>query len=97
MNTLLDAASVVLIMGGGFFFFAGTVGLLRFRSVYMRLHALTKADNMGLGLTIAGLVLHTASVSEAVTLVLIWLLILVSSATACYLLADVAFHRDESK
>ena len=38
-----------------FFFFAGTVGLLRFPDSLSRLHALTKADNLGLGLIVLGL------------------------------------------
>ena len=34
---------------------AGTVGLLRFPDALTRLHALTKADNLGLGLIVLGL------------------------------------------
>jgi multicomponent Na+:H+ antiporter subunit G len=49
--------SAVLILLGAFFFLAGTLGLLRFPDVYTRLHALTKADNLGLGLTVLGLAL----------------------------------------
>ena len=79
-----------LLLSGAFFFLAGTVGLLRFPDVYTRLHALTKADNLGLGLTTAGLILQADSVPGALKLVLIWLLVLVTSATACYLIAGSA-------
>ena len=34
---------------------AGSVGLLRFPDTLTRLHALTKADNLGLGLVVLGL------------------------------------------
>ena len=47
-----DLLSTVLLIAGGVFFLAGTLGLLRFPDVYTRLHALTKADNVGLGLEI---------------------------------------------
>ena len=47
--TLTDYATACLLILGGIFFLAGTVGLLRFPDVYTRLHALTKADNVGLG------------------------------------------------
>jgi multicomponent Na+:H+ antiporter subunit G len=39
---------------GVFFFIAGTAGILRFPDAYSRLHALTKADNLGLGLIALG-------------------------------------------
>jgi len=47
---LTDILTILLLTAGAFFFLAGTVGLLRFPDVYTRLHALTKADNLGLGL-----------------------------------------------
>lgn len=46
----LDLLSDLLLVIGGFFYFAGTVGLLRFPDIYTRLHALAKADNLGLAL-----------------------------------------------
>ena len=47
--------SIILIWGGVGFFVAGTIALLRLPDLYTRLHALTKADNLGLGLLVAGL------------------------------------------
>lgn len=85
-----DVLSVVLVLAGAFFFLAGTVGLLRFPDVYTRLHALTKADNLGLGLVAAGLALQAASPSVALKLVLIWLLVLPAGATAAHLVANAA-------
>jgi len=46
--SLLDLFSVAAISAGALFFFAGTVGLLRFPDSLTRLHALAKADNLGL-------------------------------------------------
>jgi monovalent cation/proton antiporter MnhG/PhaG subunit len=51
----LNVFSVAAISFGVFFFLAGTVGLLRFPDTLTRLHALTKADNLGLGLIMLGL------------------------------------------
>lgn len=87
---LLSAASLCT---GAFFFVAGTVGLLRFPDVYTRLHALTKADNIGLGLVVTGLALQAPSPAVAGKLVLIWLLVVVASASACHLVARAAMHR----
>ena len=49
MSALVNLLSCALIGAGVFFFLAGTVGLLRFPDSLTRLHALTKADNLGLG------------------------------------------------
>jgi multicomponent Na+:H+ antiporter subunit G len=90
--TVTDAAALVLMGAGAFFFFAGTVGLLRFPDVYCRLHALTKADNLGLGLITVGLILRDGSLLVAAKLGLIWLLVLLASAAACHLTARAALR-----
>lgn len=81
------------MFAGLFFFVAGTVGLLRFPDVFTRLHALTKADNVGLGLVVAGLALQADTPVIALRLVLIWLLMLAASATVCMLVARAAWQR----
>lgn len=80
------------MVSGAFFFLAGTAGLLRLRDVYSRLHALTKADNLGLGLIVAGLIFQADSWQEAGKLVLIWVLVLWASATVCHLIARSALR-----
>ena len=55
MNLALDIFTVSAVSAGAFFFLAGTVGLLRFPDSLTRLHALTKVDNLGLGLVVLGL------------------------------------------
>jgi multicomponent Na+:H+ antiporter subunit G len=69
------------------FFFGGSVGLLRFPDFYTRVHALTKADNLGLGFVVIGRMVQADSGVVAMKLLLIWFLILFSSATAAYLMA----------
>ncbi len=86
----LDAVSALLLASGAFFFFAGTVGLLRFPDVYTRLHALSKVDNLGLGLVVLGLMVRADSWPVALELALIWGLALAAAATASYLVATSA-------
>ena len=69
------------------FFMGGSIGLLRFPDFFTRLHALTKADNLGLGFVVIGGLVQADSWSVAFKLLLIWGLVLVSSATATYLMA----------
>jgi len=84
---MLEIASTVLLVIGAGFYFAGTLGLLRFPDVYTRLHALTKADNLGLGFLVLGLALQADSLAAALKLLLIWPLTLAASATVGYLIA----------
>lgn len=89
MNWLLHGTTAVLVGIGLVFFLAGTAGLLRFPDVHSRLHALTKADNLGLGFVTLGLALQ-ADLWLALKLVLVWLLTLLASATAAQLVARSA-------
>ena len=86
--TLTDGLTMALTLLGAGFFMAGTAGLLRFPDVYTRLHALTKADNLGLGLIVVGLALQASSWLVVFKLLLIWILVLISGATSCYAVAD---------
>jgi len=92
VNVILELWTVVAVVVGAFFFFAGTVGLLRFPDSLTRLHALTKADNLGLGLVVLGLLPQVDSVSAGLKLVCIWLLVLLSGATAGQLIARTIHH-----
>jgi multicomponent Na+:H+ antiporter subunit G len=91
--SLIDLLSVVLLLGGAAFFFAGTVGMLRFPDVFSRLHALTKGDNVGLGLTVLGLAVRAESFAVVGKLVLIWMLVLLAGATASHLIARSSLRR----
>lgn len=87
MSALLDLWTLVAVSAGAIFFLAGTLGLLRFPDSLTRLHALTKADNLGLGLVMLGLLPQAGGILEALKLLLIWLLVLLSGASVSQLIA----------
>ncbi len=91
--TPTDYLAATLLVAGALFFLAGTVGLLRFPDVYTRLHALTKADNVGLGLMVTGLALQAESWAVVGKLLLIWWLVLLAGASVSYLIASGALRR----
>ena len=95
MERLLDLFSIAAIAAGAFFFLAGSVGLLRFPDAYTRLHALTKADNLGLALVVIGLLPQMDSVLAALKLVVVWLLVLLSGAAVSQLIARAARRREQ--
>lgn len=84
-----------LILAGVGFYLAGTVGLLRFPDVYSRLHALTKADNTGLGLLALGVALLAGSPRLALLIALVWLVAIIAASVACHLIAGYALQVDE--
>jgi len=88
MSLALDALTIGAVCAGAFFFMAGTVGLLRFPDTLSRLHALTKADNLGLGLIVLGLLFQAEAPFLALKLVGVWLLGLLAGATVAQLIAQ---------
>ena len=88
-----DFISAALLIAGGIFFLAGTLGLLRFPDVYTRIHALTKADNVGLGLVIMGLAVQVEIWATVGKLLLIWALVLLAGASVAHLVAARALQR----
>jgi multicomponent Na+:H+ antiporter subunit G len=88
----LELATGALLLASAVFFLGGTLGLLRFPDSYCRLHALTKADNLGLGLLIAGLALQAETVALVIKLALIWLLVMLVGSSSAYLVARHALR-----
>ena len=94
MSILVSLFAAACVLAGAFFFIAGTLGLLRFGDTLSRVHALTKADNLGLGLIVLGLLPLADNLADALKLVLIWALVLLGGTTAAQLVAS-AVRRDQ--
>jgi len=89
-------ASTVLTGFGLLFFIAGTVGLLRFPDTVCRVHALTKADNLGLGLIALGVLLQAPGPGAMLKVLLIWVLTIFAAGTMAQALARVALNAERS-
>jgi len=91
-----QAVIIVLLLVGGLFALVGAIGLLRFRDVYMRLHAPTKATTLGVGgVLLAAMAVGVAQGSLSVAELLIALFIFVTAPVSANLLAQAALHRRE--
>ncbi len=82
------------LFSGIAFLAAGSIGLWRLPDPHSRLHALTKADNLGLGLLAVGLALLDGGLIIAIKLFLTWLLVMAASAVSAHLLAQEALERE---
>lgn len=94
---MIELAAAGLIAIGLFFFVAGSIGLLRLPDLHSRLHALTKADNLGLGLITLGVAILAGDFIVSLKLLIIWLLVLASSAASAHLIAQHALRREEKR
>lgn len=91
---MIDMASlftVILVSLGLVFFLAGVVGLLRFPDPLSRLHALTKADVLGLGLVVIGLLPQVAWPFAALKLILLWVIVVIGGSIAGQLVVASQF------
>ena len=83
---MADLLTVIAVSAGALLFVAGTLGLLRFPDTLTRLHALTKVDNLGLGLVVLGLMPQLGWLAAA-KLLAVWLLVQLSGAIVTQILA----------
>jgi len=83
----LHTLQAALMLSGCAFFALGTLGLFRLPDSLTRLHALTKVDNLGLGLIVLGLLPSVTGLATGGKLLLVWLVALQASATAAHLVA----------
>lgn len=83
-----DVAVILCAAAGLLFFTAGTVGLLRFPDLRSRLHAVTKADTLGLGFVMLALALASDSLWAAAAFMLVWVIGMGAAAVAATLLGS---------
>lgn len=82
---MTDLFTILFVTAGAVLFLAGTLGLLRFPDTLTRLHALTKVDNLGLGLVVLGLMPQFGWLA-ALKLLAVWLLVQLSGAIVTQIL-----------
>jgi multicomponent Na+:H+ antiporter subunit G len=85
--TLVEVAAALMLAIGCAFYLAGTFGLLRFPDTFCRLHALTKADNVGLFFICLAMALLGGSLRTGALVFLIWLLALLAATVSAHLIA----------
>ncbi|MBV7392695.1 cation:proton antiporter [Mameliella sediminis] len=87
MTLVLETLGTALIGTGVLFLLAAAIGLWRLPDVLSRLHALTKADTLGLAFVAAGAACLSPTPAAVVALFLCVFLIAVSGVTVGHLIA----------
>ena len=85
-----------LILTGAALTFIGSLGLLRLKDFYMRLHGPTKATTLGVGSLLIASAVFFSSRDAGISLheVLITLFLFITAPVSAHLLAKAALHLD---
>ncbi len=94
---MLELLGISTLFLGVFFLTAGTVGLIRFPTAISKLHALTKADNLGFGFLVLSGIFYHKDFFTTLKLILIWFLVIISSSTFSYIFANAMYKKDRGK
>ncbi|MFU8895199.1 MAG: monovalent cation/H(+) antiporter subunit G [Gammaproteobacteria bacterium] len=91
-DTFVMVATLLLGVGGALFFLTGTLGLLRLPDFYSRVHAATKCDTVGAGAILVALAIYVAPQADALKIIVLLVLVLLSSPTSGHALARAAYN-----
>jgi multicomponent K+:H+ antiporter subunit G len=91
---MLEAALSVLILIGATFTFIGSLGLVRLKDFYTRLHGPTKATTLGVGSLLVASMVHFSSQGEGLSLheILVTLFLFITAPVSAHLLSKAALH-----
>ncbi len=92
LGFLADLVSAVFLIAGAGFFLVGAIGLNRMPDLFTRMHAVSVADTLGLGLLLVGMLIQAGPTLVAVKLIFIFALIFLSGPISTHALARAALH-----
>jgi multicomponent K+:H+ antiporter subunit G len=92
MLELSSGIAALLVLAGALFAFVGSLGLVRLRTFYERVHPPTMGTTLGTALVLAGSMLVSHGVHEIV----IAILMTVNTPVTYLLLMRAALHRDRA-
>ncbi|WP_088329169.1 Na+/H+ antiporter subunit G [Lacimicrobium sp. SS2-24] len=96
MNFWVELLISVLLILGGVFVLVGSIGLIRLKDLYVRLHAPTKATTLGLGGILLGSMVYMSHQHGYLTIheLLITLFLVITAPVTAHILAKVAMHHE---
>jgi len=94
MTTMLELLLSMLILIGAGFTLVGSLGLLRLRDFYSRLHGPTKASTLGVGSLLIASAIFFSYQDEGLSLheVLVTLFLFITAPVGAHLMAKAALH-----
>lgn len=92
MSFTLQLVVAFFLLTGSFFALMGSIGLLRFRGFYMRLHGPAKATTLGVGGVLIASMLYFTFTTGSLRLheLLVTLFLIISAPVSAYMLSMAA-------
>ncbi len=93
IHPVIEVLVTLMLLSGAFFILAGSIGMVRFRDFFQRLHAPTKATTLGVGGVLVASMIHSAASGRfGVHELLITLFLFITAPVSANLLAKAALH-----
>ncbi len=95
MSPFAEALLSLFVLAGAAFTFIGSLGLVRFRDFYTRLHGPTKASTLGVGCLLVASSIFFSMTGEGLSLheILVSLFLFITAPISAHLLAKSALHQ----
>lgn len=89
----------LLVLGGAVFAFLGSLGLVRFRTFYDRIHPPTLGSSLGVALIALGSMVYFSAQGSRISVheILLFLFVTVTTPVTFMLLARAALYRDREE
>jgi multicomponent K+:H+ antiporter subunit G len=95
----MDILISLLILAGAIFTFIGSLGLVRMRDFFTRLHAPTKATTLGVGCLLIASSIYFSTHGDGVSLheILVTLFLFITAPVSAHLLAKASLHLGQDR
>lgn len=94
MNTLLEWSAALLVVLGGVACLLGSLGLVRFPDVFMRLHGPSKVTTLGIGcIALAWMAFFASRGTPSLQALLVVVFVVMTTPVSAQLVARAALHR----
>ena len=87
-----DWIAAALVLAGGFFCLVAGLGVVRFRDVFERMHAATKAGTLGLALICLAVMVEAETWLEVAEAAFVFLFMIASAPVGAHLIGRAAFR-----
>ena len=95
LSMLIEALVSAMLLAGAAFTLLGSIGLLRMKDVFQRMHAPTKATTLGVGFILIAASIASSLDAQTLSLheILIGILLFVTAPVSAWMIARVALHQ----
>ncbi|WP_269581431.1 monovalent cation/H(+) antiporter subunit G [Roseibium sp. Sym1] len=91
MTAIVEIVTGVMLVVGASFALVASVGLIRLKDVYMRMHAASKAGTLGSGVMLLALAVHASDLAVVTRAIAGVVFFLLTAPISAHLLAKAAY------